>query len=242
MKIAIIGYGKMGKEIEKIALERGHTIDLIIDEKNVNELNENNLQNIDIAIEFTIPQNAVGNFKKCFDANIPVISGTTGWLEKLDYVNEYCLTKNSAFLYASNFSLGVNIFFEVNKYLAKLMNNITDYSVAVEETHHTQKLDSPSGTAITIANGIIENIQHLTSWKESAKTDINTIPISAFRKTDAIGEHKVKYDSDIDSIEIIHNAKNRKGLALGALLAAEFLVTKKGIYNMQDVLANIIHK
>ena len=236
MKIAIIGYGKMGKEIEKIAINRGHEISLIIDEKNSKDLNKTKLQNIDVAIEFTIPDNAILNYKKCFDAKIPVVSGTTGWLEKLDEVNRYCIEKESAFLYASNFSLGVNIFFEINKKLAKLMNNFQDYSVTIDETHHIQKLDSPSGTAISIANEIIKNSNTLKSWEESNKADKNTIPISSHRKETAIGEHKVKYESDIDSIEIIHNAKNRKGLALGALLAAEFIVGKKGIFNMQNIL------
>jgi 4-hydroxy-tetrahydrodipicolinate reductase len=236
MNIALIGYGQMGKEIEKIAISRGHKIVLTIDKNNIEDFNSNNLSNVDVAIEFTRPESSVNNYKKCFENNIPVVSGTTGWLDKLPEVIKYCENNNSAFFYASNFSLGVNIFFELNKKLAQMMSPFDDYSVKINEIHHTRKLDAPSGTAITLAEGIISNINKFDSWRNSEKTNSNELPVISFREGDVPGTHEIIYDSDIDTISIKHEAKNRKGFALGAVLAAEFLKGKRGIFGMSDLL------
>ena len=235
MKIALIGYGKMGKAIEEIALQKGHTISLKIDLQNVNDLTTENLQKADVAIEFTSPETAADYIIKCFDAGVPVICGSTGWLEKLEPVREICKDKNAAFLYASNFSIGVNIFFELNKKLADLMTG-QDYDVTVTETHHTQKKDAPSGTAITIAEQILQTLPEKNNWvnKESDKKE--ELSIISKRIDPAPGTHEIKYSSMVDDIEIIHTAHNRKGFAAGAVLAAEFMKDKKGIYTMQDVL------
>jgi 4-hydroxy-tetrahydrodipicolinate reductase len=226
----------MGKEIEKIAISRGHKIVLTIDKNNIEDFNSNNLSNVDVAIEFTRPESSVNNYKKCFENNIPVVSGTTGWLDKLPEVIKYCENNNSAFFYASNFSLGVNIFFELNKKLAQMMSPFDDYSVKINEIHHTRKLDAPSGTAITLAEGIISNINKFDSWRNSEKTNSNELPVISFREGDVPGTHEIIYDSDIDTISIKHEAKNRKGFALGAVLAAEFLKGKRGIFGMSDLL------
>ena len=236
MNIALIGYGQMGKEIEKIAISRGHKIVLTIDKNNIEDFNSNNLSNVDVAIEFTRPESSVNNYKKCFENNIPVVSGTTGWLDKLPEVIKYCENNNSAFFYASNFSLGVNIFFELNKKLAQMMSPFDDYSVKINEIHHTRKLDAPSGTAITLAEGIISNINKFDSWRNSEKTNSNELPVISFREGDVPGTHEIIYDSDIDTISIKHEAKNRKGFALGAVLVAEFLKGKRGIFGMSDLL------
>jgi len=235
MKIAIIGYGKMGKEIEKIALQRNHQIIFKFDKNNQNEFTTKNLQKADIAIEFSTPQNAYQNFKKCFEANVPIVSGTTGWLDKYDEIVETCKKENKAFFYASNFSLGVNIFFKVNQVLAKIMNNQNDFEVGMSETHHIHKLDAPSGTAISLANDIIENIERKNNWtKEIPKTD--EIQIESIREGEVFGIHEINYESEMDKIEIKHTLKNRKSLSLGAVLAAEFLINKKGFYTMNDLL------
>jgi 4-hydroxy-tetrahydrodipicolinate reductase len=231
MKIALLGYGRMGKTIEKIALERGHEIVLKVDKNDL----DFNLSRVDIAIDFSIPTAAYKNIKKCIKCNVPVVSGTTGWLEKYDEIVEFCRKKNGAFIYASNFSLGVNIFFELNKNLAEMMQNLNQYNIALEEIHHTKKLDAPSGTAITLAEDIIK-ITNKKSWALNTSTNSNEIPIVAKRISDIPGTHIVSYLSDVDSIEIKHTANNRKGFALGAVVAAEWLVNKKGVYTMKDVL------
>lgn len=236
MKIAIIGYGKMGKEIEKIAVDRGHEIVLKIDITNPEDLSIQNLQKADVAIEFTIPSLAVNNYKICFEAGIPVISGTTGWLDRKPEVLENCKKLNGTFFYASNFSLGVNIFFSLNKKLAALMANFDGYKIEMTEIHHTQKLDAPSGTAITLAEGIIENIPSKTKWVNQETENAAEIGIISERIGEVPGTHTIKYDSEVDFIEITHCVKKRKGLAFGAVLAAEFSHGKKGVLTMNDLL------
>ena len=230
MKIALLGYGKMGKVIERIALERGHTIVL---KKSSNDTFEG-LENADVAIDFSVPDSAVSHITECLNNNIPVICGTTGWLNDYDKMVELCKTNNGSFIYGSNFSLGVNIFFELNDYLAKMTNNLKQYNVSMEEIHHTQKLDAPSGTAISLANGIIENSE-FTNWTlEEPKN--NEIHIEAKRIENVPGTHSVFYDSEVDQIEIKHTAHSREGFALGSVIAAEWLVGKKGVFTMKDVL------
>jgi len=235
MKIALIGYGKMGKEIEKIALERGHEIVLKINDQNLNDLTKENIAKADVAIEFTIPNASIENHKLCFEAGTPIVSGTTGWMDQFEAVKETCIKTNGGMFYASNFSLGVNIFFKLNAFLAKMMNPQKDYEVSMKEIHHTQKLDEPSGTAITIANGIIGNVERKEAWSLENKSDEN-IFIDSVRKDPYPGTHAVVYDSEIDRIEIQHEAKSRKGFALGSVLAAEFMNGKTGAYSMDDLL------
>ena len=236
MKIALIGYGKMGKEIEKIAIDRGHTINLIIDKDDENKLNSENLKGIDVALEFTIPDSAVANIKKCFESDIPVVCGTTGWTNELDKLIELCRNSKKTFFYSSNYSLGVNIFFKVNSFLASIMNNYPAYEPHLEETHHTQKLDAPSGTAITLANGLIVNLERKTNWvKETAEKESDLI-IKSYREGLVPGNHKVIYESAFDKLQIEHDLKNRQGLALGAVIAAEFVAGKIGYFTMNDLL------
>lgn len=230
MKIALLGYGRMGKEIEKIALSRGHEI---VIRKDVDD--EIDITLADVAIDFSVPHSAFNNIKNCIDNNVPVISGTTGWLEKYEEAVALCEEKNSAFIYASNYSLGVNIFFELNKQLSKMMRSLEDYNISMEEIHHTKKLDAPSGTAITLAEGIIENSTK-ENWELGDKTSKENIPIIAKRIPEVPGTHTVWYDSEVDSIEIKHTANNRKGFALGAVVAAEWILGKKGVFTMKDVL------
>lgn len=230
MKIALLGYGKMGQVIERIALERGHEIVLKKDEHNTYE----GLLNADVAIDFSIPSAAVSNISNCFFSNVPVISGTTGWLEHYDEMVALCHEKNGAFLSSSNFSLGVNIFFELNEYLAKMMSKLDSYSIEMEEIHHTQKLDAPSGTAISLAKGVIENSTY-TNWTLEAPKE-NEILIEAKRIGTVPGTHTVAYNSVVDSIEIKHTAHSREGFALGAVIAAEWIIGKKGVFTMKDVL------
>ena len=230
MKIALLGYGRMGKEIEKIALSRGHEI---VIKKDVD--NKIDITLADVAIDFSIPTSAFNNITDCINNNVPVISGTTGWLEKYEDAVALCKEKNSAFIYASNYSLGVNIFFELNKQLAKMMRSLEDYNISMEEIHHTKKLDAPSGTAITLAEGIIENSAK-DNWELGDKTSEENIPIMAKRIPEVPGTHSVWYDSEVDSIEIKHTAHNRKGFALGAVVAAEWIIGKKGVFTMKDVL------
>lgn len=230
MKIALLGYGKMGKVIERIALERGHEIVLKKDEHNTYD----GLSAADVAIDFSVPTAAVDNISNCFHANVPVVSGTTGWLEHFDEMVALCNEKQGGFISSSNFSLGVNIFFELNEYLAKIMAQFDSYKVTMEEIHHTQKLDAPSGTAISLAKGVIENSNYANWTLEEAKN--NEIHIEAKRIGDVPGTHTVTYDSIVDSIELKHTAHNREGFALGAVIAAEWLAGKTGIYNMKDVL------
>lgn len=230
MNIALLGYGKMGKIIESIALQRGHHISLKID----SSTQKLDFKNTDVAIDFSLPSTAVLNIKKAIEADIPVISGTTGWLKQYDDIVAYCNSKNGAFLYASNFSLGVNIFFEVNRVLASLIGKYPSYSVAMEEIHHTQKLDSPSGSAITLAEAIIENSDYKDWTLDKPKTD--QIHIEAKRIENVSGTHSVTYNSDVDAIEIKHTAHNRHGFAIGAVIAAEWITNKKGVFSMKDVL------
>lgn len=230
MKIALLGYGKMGKVIERIAMERGHEIVLKKDENNTYD----GLSNADVAIDFSVPTAAVENISNCFQVNVPVVSGTTGWLEHYDHILALCHEKKGGFISSSNFSLGVNLFFEVNDYLAKIMAPYSSYSVAMEEIHHTQKLDAPSGTAISLAKGIIENSSY-TNWTLD-KATTNEIHIDAKRIADVPGTHTVTYGSEVDSIEIKHTAHNREGFALGAVIAAEWLAGKQGVFTMKDVL------
>ncbi|WP_420552788.1 4-hydroxy-tetrahydrodipicolinate reductase [Tenacibaculum aiptasiae] len=230
MKIALLGYGRMGKEIEKIALQRGHEIVIKTSGKE-----EYNITDADVAIDFSVPSSAFNNITNCINNKIPVVSGTTGWLEHYNSVIELCNEKKGAFIYASNFSLGVNVFFELNKQLSKMMNTLNQYNVSIEEIHHTKKLDAPSGTAITLAEGIIENSDK-TAWELDQKTSENNIPISAIRTPEVPGTHTVTYNSEIDTIDIKHTAHNRQGFALGAVVAAEWLISKTGVYTMRDVL------
>lgn len=239
MNIALLGYGKMGRAIEEIALQKGHHIVLRIHDQNLEELTKENLQKADVAIEFTGPQSAAQNILLCFDAGVPVVCGTTGWLAQMNIVKEKCKEMNGSFLYASNFSIGVNIFFELNKKLVSLMSKQSNYNVSIEEIHHTEKKDAPSGTAITLAEQIIEASSQKNKWvlRQADTTDKpDELSITSKRIDPAAGTHSVKYTSSVDDIEIIHTAHNRKGFAAGALLAAEFIHDKKGIFNMKDVL------
>lgn len=230
MKIALLGYGKMGKVIERIALERNHEIVL----RKGSQDSFEGLENADVAIDFSVPSVAVENISTCLEKGIPVVSGTTGWLEKYDEMVALCNQKNGSFIYGSNFSLGVNIFFELNEYLAKMMNNLKQYKVSMEEIHHTQKLDAPSGTAISLANGIIKNSSY-ENWTLDVTND-NQIHIDAKRIENVPGTHSVFYDSEVDQIEIKHTAHSREGFALGSVVAAEWIIGKKGVFTMKDVL------
>ena len=238
MNIALIGYGKMGHAIEAIALQRGHTIGLKISSSNRYQLDAAHMQGIDVAIEFTNPEAAKTNVLDCLNTGTPVVCGSTGWNEELPEVFARVQELNGAFLHASNFSIGVNIFFEVNKQLAKLMNSQLEYEISVEETHHIHKKDAPSGTAITLATQILEEIDRKKTWALNFMNNADILPIVAHRVDNVPGTHHVKYSSPIDDIEIIHTAHNRDGFALGAVLAAEFLAGKKGVYTMRDVLFN----
>lgn len=236
MKIALIGYGKMGQAIEEIALQKHHEIVLKINIDNTDEFTEEAVQKADVAIEFTGPPSAVANIIKCIDAGVPVVSGSTGWLKQWDEVKEYCKQKNGSLIYASNFSIGVNLFFELNGFLARLMSKHEEYDVMLEEIHHTQKKDAPSGTAITLAQQVLEYITRKKQWVNHISDNESELEIISERMDPAAGTHKIKYFSNIDDIEIIHTAHNRKGFAGGAVLAAEFLAGKKGIFSMKDVL------
>jgi len=245
MKIALLGYGKMGHMIEKVAIDRKHEIVLTIDYNNLHDLTPENLAKADAVIEFSTPATVLGNIKTCFDAGVPVVVGTTGWYNELDKLKQQCEEGSHTMIYASNFSVGVNVFFHVNKVLAKLMNNYPYYDVQVEEIHHTQKLDSPSGTAITIAEGIIENLEWKKDWVNVLTTDVDEtngdnvksddLLIESFRIDSVPGTHTVLYDSEVDTIEFKHTAHNRNGFALGAVLAAEWVQHKKGFFEAKDM-------
>ena len=236
MKIALIGYGKMGHAIEKIATDRGHSVVSVIDIDNQSDFDSPQFLSADVAIEFSQPQSAFDNYLKCFERNIPVVAGTTGWLAQLDEIKNRCIEKNQTFFYASNYSLGVNIFFALNKYLAKIMSNFPAYDVSIEEIHHIHKLDSPSGTAITLAEHIMDNIYRKKRWKEGSEGADDDLLIHSQREGEVPGAHEIIYESDVDVIRIQHSAKNRKGLALGAVVAAEFVKGKKGFLSMNDML------
>ena len=231
MKIALLGYGKMGKVIERIALERGHEIVL----RKSSATTYDGLENADVAIDFSVPSSAVANISECLHNTIPVVSGTTGWLEEYSKIIALCEEKKGAFIYGSNFSLGVNLFFELNDYLAKMMSKFNQYSISMEEIHHTQKLDAPSGTAISLAKGIIANSNY-TDWSLDKNSNENNIYIDAQRIENVPGTHSVFYTSEVDTIEIKHTAHSRDGFAFGAVIAAEWLVGKKGVFTMRDVL------
>ena len=231
MNIALLGYGKMGKTIEQIAIQRGHQIVLKVDKDD----HDYDITKADVAIDFSIPTVAFNNISNCINNQIPVISGTTGWLEDYNKAVALCKEKQGAFIYASNFSLGVNIFFELNKTLALMMTNLKQYKVSLEEIHHTQKLDAPSGTAISLANGIIAEHSNYKQWKLEESIE-NTINITAKRIDDVPGTHTITYESEVDAITIKHVAHNRQGFALGAVIAAEWIVGKTGVFTMNDVL------
>lgn len=236
MKIAIIGYGKMGKAVEEIALNHGHEIVLKINSANKDHLSENNLAGCDVAIEFTGPESAAENIIQCLRAGIPVVSGSTGWLKRWNEVAALCNKLNGTLLYAGNFSVGVNLFFELNSHLAKLMSRYNEYTPSIEETHHTQKKDAPSGTAITLAEQIIGTNLNMKGWTLAPVQKANHITITAIRKDPAPGTHKIVYTSPIDDISIEHTAHNRKGFATGAVLAAAYALKHQGILTMRDVL------
>jgi len=236
MKVALIGYGKMGKTIEKILIERGHAIVSIIDVDNPDDFQSDAFKSADVAIEFTFPSAAFDNYLKCFAASVPVVAGTTGWLEHLEEVKTICEKEGKTFFYASNFSLGVNIFFAVNQYLAKLMNNFPQYDVSMSETHHIHKLDAPSGTAIVLAQDIFKQVERKKQWTLAKTGDPADLTIEAIREGEVPGIHEITYESDVDYIQIKHSSKSRMGLALGAVLAAEFTVGEKGFLGMNDLL------
>ena len=236
MKIALIGYGKMGKAIEEIALEKGHEIVLKIDINNADQFTKENILQAEAAIEFTGPHSAFDNVMKCLHFGIPTVCGSTGWLDKFEEVKKYCTQQNGTFIYSSNYSIGVNLFFELNTYLAKLMNTHPEYGVMLEEIHHTQKKDAPSGPAITLAEQVLQNITSKKKWVNHISDNAEELEIISERIDPAPGTHKIKYQSPIDDIEIIHTAHNRKGFAGGAVLAAAFAATHKGIFTMKDVL------
>ena len=236
MNAALIGYGKMGREIEKILAARGHSVLLTIDENNGAELTPENLQRlgIDVAIEFTTPESAFNNIKICFEAGVAVVCGTTGWLERYDEAVELCRKTGGAFFYASNYSLGVNLFFRLNDILARMMDGFPQYDVSMEEIHHIHKKDAPSGTAITLAEGVVRSVARKSGWTMDTPAE-DEIFIAAGRSGEVPGTHIVEWESEVDSIVITHEAKNRKGLAVGAVTAAEFLCGKTGIYSMTDL-------
>jgi len=235
MRIALIGYGKMGKEIEQIALSRGHEIVSIIDINNMDDINSEAFRSADVAIEFTSPAVAVDNYKRCFESGVALVSGTTGWTSRWDEISNIVEKEGKTFFWASNFSLGVNIFFALNKYLAKMMDRFPEYNVSMSEIHHTQKLDAPSGTAITLAEGILENLDRKDKWVKEVEKSSNELAIHSIREGAVPGIHIINYESDADTITIKHDAKNRKGLAMGAVLAAEFTCGKIGLLGMKDM-------
>lgn len=236
MRIALIGYGKMGKMVEETALQRAHSISIKIDKDNESDFTKETFSQTDVAIEFTAPDSAYDNVEKCIDFGVPVISGSTGWNQRMGEIKRYCQEKGGAFLHASNFSIGVNIFFEINERLAQLMASHPEYDVSLKEIHHTQKLDKPSGTAVTLAEGILQHITRKKAWGIEKVDDETQLHITSERIDPAPGTHHVKYTSAIDDIEIIHTAHSRKGFALGAVLAAEFIQGKQGVFTIKDVL------
>jgi 4-hydroxy-tetrahydrodipicolinate reductase len=236
MKIALIGYGKMGHMIEEIAVQRAHEIVLRVNIDNLEDFSEKNVSKADVAIEFTGPDSAYENVKKCIEFGIPVVSGSTGWNDKIGEAQKLCAEKKGSFLHTSNFSIGVNIFFAINKQLAKLMAAYPEYEVSLTEIHHTEKKDAPSGTAVTLAEQVLSELSQKNKWVNHATQAKEELPIISKRIDPAAGTHEVKYSSDIDDIQIIHTAHNRKGFALGAVLAAEYISKRKGIFQMKDVL------
>ena len=235
MKIALLGYGKMGKEIEAIALQRHHTIILKVDETNSASITKADLQQADVAIEFSTPHTVISNIKKCLDAQLPIVVGTTGWYDSFNDIENECQQKNGTLFHSTNFSLGVNIFMKVNSYLAELMNKYVNYDVSMEEIHHIHKLDKPSGTAITLANQVLNKIERKKNWSIT-DTNPETLFIKDVREGEVPGTHIIRYTSAVDDIEIMHKAHNRQGFALGAVIAAEYIYNKKGIFTMENLM------
>lgn len=236
LNIIIIGYGRMGQEIKQLAEKRGHHILMTIDKDNQEDFTPENLKKADVAIEFTLPDAAFDNIMKCFESDLPVVSGTTGWMDRFYDLRKYCLEHDQAFFYASNFNLGMNLFFKVNEYMAKIMNQYSDYDVEIEETHHVHKVDAPSGTAVTLAENLISEIKRKNKWKKEKREAEDEIPVKSIREDEVPGIHRVMYSSSFDEIELKHAAKSREGFALGAVMAAEFIHGKQGIYSMDDLL------
>lgn len=236
MKIALIGYGKMGHIIERIARERGHEIVSVIDINNQDDFGSDDFKSADVAIEFTVPQMAVNNIRRSFASGVPIVCGTTGWTDALPEIKKEVETNGYTLFWSSNFSIGVNVFMEVNKYLARLMNRFPEYNVGMTEIHHTQKLDAPSGTAITLAEGILENLDRKSGWSEETEKSSEDLAIKSIREGNVPGVHTVEYDSMADTITFTHSAKSREGFALGAVVAAEFTAGKKGLLGMKDML------
>ena len=236
MKIALLGYGKMGQEIEKLALKRGHDIVLKLDSLEDWENEGDRLSEVDVAIDFSTPISIVENIYHCFDTNIPMVIGTTGWLDDLEKVQQDCVDRNQSLFFSPNFSIGVNLFFDLNRYLAHLMSKWEDYAISIEETHHIHKQDAPSGTAIVLANDIIRNTDRKEKWVKETVTNPEELGIKSYRTDNVPGTHIVRYESEEDCIEIIHTAKNRKGFATGAILAAEWIIGKKGFFDMNNLL------
>jgi len=238
MKIALLGYGKMGKEIEKICLDRNHDIIARIDNEKDWDTYSKELIQADVAIEFSTPAAVLSNIEKCFSLDLPIVVGTTGWYDKKEELKKECIEKNQAFIFGSNFSIGVNLFFLLNQTFARIMNNYSDYTPSIEEIHHTQKLDAPSGTAISLADIIIQNIDYLKKWELNEDTNNETLGITAKRIDPTPGTHTITYSSDIDEIELKHTAKSRAGFAKGAVFAAEWIHNKKGFFEFQEILFN----
>lgn len=234
MKVAIIGYGKMGREIERVLLERGHSISVVIDEGG--DIDARSLAEADVAMEFSTPVTAFDNVRSCFEAGVPVVCGTTGWQDRIREVRDICERLGGTFFYSSNFSIGVNVFFAVNERLAELMNNFPQYEISMRETHHIHKKDTPSGTAVTLAEGILGKVDRKLSWVNHPTLESGVLGIESVREGEVFGIHEIKYESDTDSIELVHTSKNRRGLALGAVLAAEYALTHKGVLSMKDLL------
>jgi 4-hydroxy-tetrahydrodipicolinate reductase len=236
MNIALIGYGRMGHEIEAMALKRGHVIKLIVDQDNADDLNDENMKGIDVAVEFSSPDAAFNNIVKCLGMKIPVVSGTTGWLEDYENAVETCKRNNTSFIHSSNYSIGVNLLFWLNSELAKKMDNYREYSVSIEEIHHTKKLDAPSGTAIVLSRAIVEQHSQYEKWCFEKDETSNCVPIRSVREGAVPGIHTITWDSEVDTLSLKHEAKSRKGLALGAVVAAEYIQNKTGIFTMNDVM------
>ncbi len=238
MKIALLGYGKMGQEIEKLAIKRGHVIVLVINHLEDWERDGHRLNEADVAIDFSTPDSIVDNIYHCFDAGLPIVTGTTGWHEENEKIQQDCAERNQTLFYSPNFSVGVNLFFELNRYLARLMSRWGDYEISIEETHHIHKQDAPSGTAIVLANDIIRNSERKEKWVNEPVENPEELSIKSYRTENVPGTHQVKYESEDDSISILHSAKSRKGFALGAVMAAEWLPGRKGYFEMKDLLSS----
>ena len=236
MKFAIIGYGRMGREIEAAAIKRGHEIVIRVDKNNIDDLKSEGFKTADVALEFTTPATAAKNIISCFDAGIPVVSGTTGWTDKLEEIKQLCLKNDQAFFHASNFSIGVNIMFKLNLWLADVMNRFPDYRVSLSEVHHIHKIDAPSGTAVTLADGILQKIERKRKWENEESADPDILPVISERKGEVPGTHLIKYASEFEILEVSHRALSRSVFASGALLAAEYLAGKKGVFNMDDLI------